>query len=47
MLSVAKSLLSQKIKQKIQQRITDDMATLLGYASRDVVLANVIKFCLV
>lgn len=47
MRTVAKSLLSQKIKQRIQEKIADDVASLAGYTSRDQVLTNLIKFCLV
>ena len=46
MLTLSKSLLSQRIKQRVQEKIADDVAVILGYESRHQILKNLIKFCL-
>ena len=46
MLTLSKSLLSQNVKQKFQEKIADDVAVILGLESRNEILKNLIKFSL-
>jgi hypothetical protein len=46
MLTLSKSLLSQKIKFRVQEKIADECTALAGYGSKDEILKNLISFCL-
>ena len=46
MLTLSKTLMSQRIKQVVQEKIAEEVAALLGYENRHEILKNLIKFCL-